>query len=133
MTVKNYWRTHCFPWSDVEGVGVALQQQGVLPQPALAFKLRGGDAVFAQARPFRQSERQQFQADVLALAPSRVVALQDKARPFGSESRAFEQVPPLVVEAAVRPLSIGSQRGPRATVAGLGSRPTFAQTFAHLS
>jgi hypothetical protein len=37
-------------------------------------------------------------------------------------SRAFEQVPPLVVEAAVRTLSIGSQRRPRATFAGLGRR-----------
>jgi hypothetical protein len=85
VTVKNYWRTHSFPWSDVEGVGVALKQQGVLPQPALAFKLRGGDAVFAQATPFRQSERQQFQADVLALAPSTVAALPDNARPFGTD------------------------------------------------
>jgi hypothetical protein len=84
VTVKNYWRTHAFPWSEVEGVGVALKQQGVLPQPALAFKLRSGE-VFAQATPFRKSERQEFQAAVLALAPSTVVTMADVALPIGTD------------------------------------------------
>jgi hypothetical protein len=84
VTVRNYWRTHSFPWSEVEGVGVALKQQGVLPQPALAFELQSG-AVFAQATPFRKSERQEFQAAVLALAPSAVVAMGDVALPIGTD------------------------------------------------
>jgi Bacterial PH domain len=84
VTVRNYWRTHTFPWSEVKGVGVALKQQGVLPQPALAFELQSG-AVFAQATPFRKSERQEFQAAVLALAPSAVVPLRDTAGPIGAD------------------------------------------------
>jgi hypothetical protein len=82
VTVKNYWRTHSFLWSEVEGVGVALK--GVLPLPALAFKLRSG-AVFAQAIPPRKSERQEFQAAVLALAPSTVVTMGDVALPIGTD------------------------------------------------
>jgi Bacterial PH domain len=85
VTVKNYWRTYSFPWSDVEGVGIALAQQGVLPQPALAFKFRNGGAVFAQATPVRRSERHEFQAAVLALAPSTVTPLPDTAAPIGAD------------------------------------------------
>ena len=40
---------------------------------------------FAQATPFRANERQEFQAAVLALAPSSVEALQDAAGIIGSE------------------------------------------------
>jgi Bacterial PH domain len=97
VTVKNYWRTYAFPWSKVEGVGVALKQQGVLPQPALAFKLQSG-AVFAQATPFRKSERQEFQAAVLALAPSAVVPPGGHCRADRNGSRSLEQVSPLVAE-----------------------------------
>jgi hypothetical protein len=85
VTVENFWRTHRFLWLRVEGVGVALKQQGVLPQPALAFKFRDGGAVFAQATPFRRSERQKFLAAVLALAPSTVAELADTAAPIGSD------------------------------------------------
>lgn len=85
VTVKNFWKTYMFPWSEVEGVGIALTQQGILPQPALAFKLRDGEAVFAQATPFRRSEREKFQAAVLALAPSTVAELADTAAPIGSD------------------------------------------------
>jgi hypothetical protein len=84
VTVKNYWRTYAFPWSEVEGVGVGLKKQGVLPQPALAFELQSS-AVFAQATPFRKSERQEFQAAVLALAPSTVMTMRDVAAPIGTD------------------------------------------------
>jgi hypothetical protein len=84
VTVNNYWRTHAFPWLDVEGVGIGLKKQGVLPQPALAFKLRSG-AVFAQATPPRESERRDFQAAVLAFAPSTVVTMRDVAQPIGTD------------------------------------------------
>jgi len=92
VTVENYWRTHKFPWSEVEGVGIALKEQGVLPQPALAFKLRGGDAVFAQATPFRQTARREFQKAVLALAPSTVAALPDAAGWIGSDRALSERI-----------------------------------------
>jgi hypothetical protein len=85
VTIKNYWRTHSVTWSEIEGVGVGLREHGVLPQPALAFKLRNGEAVFAQATPVRRAERQAFQAAVLDLAPSTVVALPDVAGPIGSD------------------------------------------------
>jgi hypothetical protein len=85
VTVKNYWKTYKFAWSEVRGVGIALRQQGVLPQPALGFSLRSGGAVFAQATPFRQTERHQFLAAVLALAPSTVEALPDTAGVIGSD------------------------------------------------
>jgi Bacterial PH domain len=83
IVVNNYWRTHAFPWSAVEGVGIALKEQGVLPQPALAFKLRDGNAIFAKATPFRQSERKAFLTSVLALAPPGVVRFSDTAASFG--------------------------------------------------
>jgi hypothetical protein len=85
VTVTNFWRTYMFPWSEVEGVGIALKQQGILPQPALAFKLRDGGAAFAQATPVRRSERQKFRAAVLALAPSTVAELADTGAPIGSD------------------------------------------------
>src|SRR2546426_4232829 len=47
IVVDNYWKRHELTWPEVEGVGVSLK--GVLPQPALGFKLRSGGAVFAQA------------------------------------------------------------------------------------
>ena len=85
VTIKNYWRTHNLAWSDIEGVGVALREHGVLPQPALAFKLRDGTAAFAQATPAGRTVRQAFQAAVLDLAPSTGVALPDVAGPIGSD------------------------------------------------
>jgi hypothetical protein len=85
VTIKNYWRSYTVAWSDVEGVGVALREHGLLPQPALAFKLRDGAAVFAQATPFRQTERRAFHQAVLELAPSTVVELPDAAGPVGSD------------------------------------------------
>jgi hypothetical protein len=85
VTIKNYWRAHSVAWSDVEGVGIALREHGLLPQPALAFKLRDGAAVFAQATPFRQTERRAFQAAVLELAPSTIVPLPDVAARIGSD------------------------------------------------
>jgi hypothetical protein len=83
IVVNNYWRTHAFTWSEVDGVGIALKQQGVLPEPALAFKLRDGNAVFAKATPFRQKERQAFLSSVLALAPPGAARLPDTAARFG--------------------------------------------------
>jgi hypothetical protein len=83
VTIDNYWRTHKLMWAEVEGVGIGLK--GSFPRPALAFKLRGGGAVFAQATPLRKKERQEFQGTVLALAPSTVVALQDAAGWIGTD------------------------------------------------
>jgi hypothetical protein len=85
VTVTNFWRTYRFPWSEVDAVGISLKQQGILPQPALAFKLRNGESAFAQATPFRRSEREKFQAAVLALAPLTVAELADTAAPIGSD------------------------------------------------
>jgi hypothetical protein len=80
VIVDNYWRSYEIPWSDIEGIGIALKQQGVLPQPSLAIRRRTGDPVFAKATPFRETDRRSFQTAVLALAPRRVEALPDTAR-----------------------------------------------------
>lgn len=85
VRIDNYWRSHQFAWSDVKVVRIGLKDQGVLPQPALGFRLNGGEVRFAQATPFRANERQEFQAAVLALAPSAVKALPDAAGIIGSE------------------------------------------------
>jgi hypothetical protein len=85
VTVNNYWRTHKFAWSEVRGVGIGLKRQGAILQPSLAFSLRGGVAVFAQATPPRQTPRREFLAAVLALAPSSVEALPDRAGSIGSD------------------------------------------------
>jgi hypothetical protein len=83
ILVDNYWVSHRFPWSDVSGVGVALKQLGVLPQPAVAFQRRTARPVFAKATPFRESDRSQFVSDVLAFAPADVTALDDVAARSG--------------------------------------------------
>jgi len=86
VTVQNYWKTHRLGWPEIRGVGIGLKQQGgVAPQPALAFSLRNGGAVFAQATPLRQTPRREFMAAVLALAPSTVEALPDRAGVIGSD------------------------------------------------
>jgi hypothetical protein len=85
VRIDNYWRSHEFPWSDVTVVRIGLKNQGVLPQPALGFGLTSGEVRFAQATPFRANERQEFQAAVVALAPSSVRALPDTAGIIGSE------------------------------------------------
>jgi len=48
---KNYWRTHCFPWSDVEGVGVALQQQGFLLRQRLPSNCEAATRCSRRPRP----------------------------------------------------------------------------------
>jgi hypothetical protein len=85
VRIDNYWRSYEFAWSDVKVVRIGLKNQGVLPQPALGFGLNSGEVRFAQATPLRANERQQFQAAVLALAPSSVQALPDTAGIIGSE------------------------------------------------
>jgi hypothetical protein len=85
VEIGNYWRSHRFPWSDVKAVRIGLKNQGVLPQPALGFGLNDGEVRFAQATPFRASERQEFQSAVLRLAPSSVEALPDAAGIIGSD------------------------------------------------
>jgi hypothetical protein len=85
VTICNYWRSHVISWSDVDAVGIALKQVGVLPQPALGFRRRSGPPVFAQATPVRQSERREFQSAVLSFAPSSVQTLKDTAGIIGSD------------------------------------------------
>jgi hypothetical protein len=90
VTVHNYWQTHRLTWAEVAGVGISLK--GILPRPALAFSLRTGGAVFAQAIPLRQSERRNFQAAVLAFAPPSVRSLRDSAGVIGSDKAFSNQL-----------------------------------------
>jgi hypothetical protein len=78
VTVNNYWKTYEFAWSEVSGVGIGLKRQGVSFGPALAFSLRLGAPVFAQATPLRQAARGAFLDAVVALAPSSVERLPDR-------------------------------------------------------
>jgi hypothetical protein len=90
VIVDNYWITHTIPWSEVEGVGVTLK--GMLPQPALGFRRHRQRPVFALATPLRRTERQAFQAAVLAFAPSSVRALSDTAGVVGSDKALSNQL-----------------------------------------
>jgi hypothetical protein len=83
VVVDNYWVTHQFPWSEVEGVGIGLI--GMLPRPALAFTRRDKRPVFAMATPLRRTERREFQAAVLAVGPPSVLALADRAGVIGAD------------------------------------------------
>jgi hypothetical protein len=83
VRVVNHLRSHGLKWSDIQGVGIALKS--FFPRPALAFKLREGGAVFAQATPGRRGERQAFQDAVLRLAPQSVEALPDRAGIIGTD------------------------------------------------
>jgi hypothetical protein len=90
VTVHNYWQTHRLAWAEVAGVGISLK--GILPRPALAFSLRTGGAVFAQAIPLRQTERRNFQTAVLAFAPASVRSLRDTAGVIGSDKALSNQL-----------------------------------------
>jgi hypothetical protein len=76
VLIDNTWRSYRFPWSEVDGVGIGLI--GVVPAPALCFRLIGRAPVFAQATPIRKSVRQEFLAKVLSLAPASVQRLDDE-------------------------------------------------------
>jgi hypothetical protein len=90
VLVDNYWVTSDIPWSEVEGVGIALK--GAFPRSALAFKRRDKRPIFAMATPLRRTERQKFQAAVLAFAPHSVRALRDTAGVIGSDRALSNQL-----------------------------------------
>jgi hypothetical protein len=71
--VLNYWRTFEFAWNDVKDVGIGAITQGPLPQPALAFGLRDGRIVCAQATPRNSSELQKLVRELTSWAPNSVV------------------------------------------------------------
>jgi hypothetical protein len=83
VRVVNHLRCHSLGWSGIQSVGIGLK--GSFPRPALGFKLREGGAVFAQATPARQSERQAFQEAVLRFAPQSVDAVPDRAGIIGTD------------------------------------------------
>lgn len=72
VTVHNYWRTYRFAWLDVTKIGLGEETMGVLPQPAIAFGLRSGRIIRAQATPFKTAEQQVVFDALAALAPPSV-------------------------------------------------------------
>jgi hypothetical protein len=90
VIIDNYWVTHSIPWSEIEGVSIALK--GTLPRPALGFKKRQHRPVFAFATPLRRTERQEFRSAVLAFAPPSVQALPDTAGVIGSDRALSNQL-----------------------------------------
>ena len=72
VVVRNFWRVYTFAWTDVVNVGLGMEAMGVLPQPAVAFGLRGGKTVRAQATPVKVPEQQAVFDTLAALAPDSV-------------------------------------------------------------
>jgi hypothetical protein len=72
VRVLNYWRTFEFEWADVKDVGVGSLTQGPLPQPALAFGLRSGQIICAQATPRNHAQRQKLARELASRAPHSV-------------------------------------------------------------
>jgi hypothetical protein len=70
LRILNYWRTFEFPWRDVRDVGVGSLTQGVLPQPAIAFRRADGRVIRAQATPRNLLERRQLMEALAVDAPS---------------------------------------------------------------
>jgi hypothetical protein len=81
VSIRNYWTEHHLPWREIRGVGISVK--GAFPQPALAFNLRDGRVVLAQATPLRESDRHELREAVLAFAPVDVEALPDVAAKYG--------------------------------------------------
>jgi hypothetical protein len=54
VTVSNYWRTYCFPWSRVQAVRIGAVPMGVIPAPAFLFTFMDGKSVRAQATPQKE-------------------------------------------------------------------------------
>jgi hypothetical protein len=72
VTVRNFWRTYEFHWVDVTKVGLGEETMGVLPQPAVAFGLRNGRIVRAQATPFKKKDQDVVFQALRELAPPSV-------------------------------------------------------------
>jgi hypothetical protein len=72
--VNNYWKTYVIPWADVVAVGMDAKFKfpSMAPPPTLAFWLREGGKVMAQATPPRDREGEEFKDAVLDLAPASV-------------------------------------------------------------
>ncbi|MDX6486404.1 MAG: hypothetical protein QOF43_1557 [Gaiellaceae bacterium] len=72
VCVDNYWRSYRFPWADVTAVGVGSETMGVVPVPAIAFRLRDGRTVRAQATPAKEGPRDDLLDELAGLAPAGV-------------------------------------------------------------
>jgi hypothetical protein len=69
ICVDNYWRTYRFTWADVADVGVGMETMGVMPQPAILFRLRTGRIIRAQATPQKFDPREEMIDRLAGLAP----------------------------------------------------------------
>ena len=69
VCVFNYWRTFRFPWSDVREVGMGSINQGILPQPAVAFGLIDGRTVAVLTTPRNDEQRRRFISELEASSP----------------------------------------------------------------
>jgi hypothetical protein len=72
VLVRNYWRDYEFNWLDVTRVGMGEVPTGPTHQPAIAFQLRTGQWVLAQATPGRVAARRLVLDALEALAPPSV-------------------------------------------------------------
>ena len=72
VLVRNYWRVYEFGWQEVTKIGLGSEIMGVLPQPTIAFGLRDGRIVRAQATPIRSGEQAAAFEALASLAPAAV-------------------------------------------------------------
>jgi hypothetical protein len=82
VRVFNYWRTFEFAWSDVREVGMSSINQGVLPQPAVAFRLVNGQTVAVLGTPRNDEQRRRFISELQASAPPDMRGMFQQAPPW---------------------------------------------------
>jgi hypothetical protein len=72
VVVRNYWRVYEFDWLDVTQVGLGEMAMGPTTGPAVAFILRDGRVIRAQATPSSEEQPDEFFSSLAALAPPSV-------------------------------------------------------------
>jgi|SRR5712691_1129926 len=72
VRILNYFRTFEFPWTEVQNVGIGALTQGPLLQPAIAFGLRDGRVVCAQATPRNPTQQRLLAKELASRAPNSV-------------------------------------------------------------
>jgi hypothetical protein len=80
IVVRNFFRTHSVPWTEIEGIGIGFHGMGGAPLDAIAITRRGRRAaVTSQATVSSSRERRRVLGALKAVRPDLSIRFYDEA------------------------------------------------------
>ena len=72
IVIKNYWRSYNIGWDQIVEVDIGSLTMGIIPRPAVRFRLTGGGGARAQATPTSADLQKALLDRIRRIAPDEV-------------------------------------------------------------